>query len=124
MQTFGQWLRNKRKDASLTQGQLARKSGISTSYVSTLERGQRHTVTNADPLPKPDIVEAIAKALTVPVDEARLAAGYAASEDNDPHGLASGLNRLSPERQAIAKKQIAAILDALAEEEQDTDYID
>lgn len=75
MQSFGKWLLEKRKAAKLTQGQLAQKSGISTSYVSTLEREQKHTVTNVTPQPAADVVESIARALGVPVDEARLLGG-------------------------------------------------
>lgn len=74
---FGKWLHSNRKAAGMTQGQLAERAGISTSYVSTLERDERHHLTNAPPQPAIDVVESIAKALNVPTDEARLAAGYA-----------------------------------------------
>lgn len=77
MTDFGKWLRDSRKRAGLTQGELGKRAKISTSYVSTLERGERHHLTNAPPQPAPDVVEAIGEALGVPIDEARLAAGYA-----------------------------------------------
>ncbi len=76
-ENFGQWLIAKRKDAGFTQGQLAKKAGISTSYVSTLERQQPHSITDAIPQPAIDVVESLAKALGENIDEARLAAGYA-----------------------------------------------
>jgi len=77
MLSFGKWLFEKRKAAHLTQGQLAKRAGISTSYVSTIEREERHHLTNAPPQPTLDVVDAIAKALGEPIDEARIAAGYA-----------------------------------------------
>lgn len=79
MSGFGKWLHDKRKAAGLTQGQLAQKAGISTSYVSTLERSERHHLTDAPPQPTTEVVDSIAKALNVAMDDARLAAGYAAS---------------------------------------------
>lgn len=38
--------------------------------------------------------------------------------------LFKGMEDLSPERQVVARKQIRAIIDALSEEDHDTDYID
>ncbi len=77
MEGFGKWLFDRRKAARLTQGQVAERAGISISYVSTLERSERHHLTNAPPRPAIEVVEAIAKALDAPLDEARLVAGYA-----------------------------------------------
>lgn len=77
MDAFGKWLFDRRKAARMTQGQVAKRAGISTSYVSTLEREERHHLTNAPPRPAIAVVESIAKALDAPADEARLAAGYA-----------------------------------------------
>lgn len=74
---FGEWLYSKRKEAGLTQGQLAEKAHISTSYVSTLERQQEHTVTGATPQPDREIVVSLAKVLKTDVSEALFAAGYA-----------------------------------------------
>lgn len=71
----------------MTQGQLAARAGISTSYVSTLEREQGHTITNAAPRPAPEVVESLAKALGASTDEARLAAGYAPAVLADAHDL-------------------------------------
>ncbi len=79
---FGEWLYSKRRELRLTQGELARRAGISTSYVSTLERGQPHALTNASPQPAPDVVEAIAKVLGEDIDAVRVLAGYAPNNDN------------------------------------------
>lgn len=75
--TFGKWLYDRRKDARLTQGQLAERSGLSASYISALER-EEPNARNGDPRrPRIEQVERLAKALQVDYDEARLAAGYA-----------------------------------------------
>lgn len=77
MPTFGKWLLDNRKAARLTQGELAKRAGISTSYVSTLEREEPHHITNAPPQPAINVVESIAQSLGVEIDDALLAAGYA-----------------------------------------------
>lgn len=77
MENFGVWLRQTRKDCRLTQKQLSEISGVSESYISTLERNQPHSVTGAILRPEPDKVEKLAKALKADIDEARVIAGYA-----------------------------------------------
>lgn len=69
--TFGQWLKQKRKEKGLTQDELAKQVGVSLPYISKLERDQRHTESNARPQPKVGVVDKIAKSLGVPVQEAR-----------------------------------------------------
>jgi hypothetical protein len=68
----------------------------------------------------------LANALNIDVDEALLMAGHAPSDGNaDPDGLYSGIKKLTPERQRLAKAQIKAIMSTLlAEQEHDTDYIE
>ena len=80
MSRFGKWLKGMRHRQGLTQDELARRCGISASYVSRLEHESDRTK-NGDPCqPSPKVVEAMAAALRVPVEEARLAAGYSAAE--------------------------------------------
>lgn len=125
MEGSGKWLYASRKAAGLTQGELARKAQISTSYVSTLEREEPHHITNASPRPAVSIVDAIAKAVNKPVNEARLIFGYAPIGEETNEGLFAGIERLSPEMQRVAKRQIRAIIDSLsAQDEHETDYID
>lgn len=49
--TFGKWLKDKRKEARMTQETLAAKARLSTSYISALERHQPHSTTDAEPQP-------------------------------------------------------------------------
>lgn len=74
--TFGQWLRLKREEKGLTQMDIARRAGVSMSYISTIERGERHRITGAPSAPSRDIVINIAKALGVDEAEALTRAGY------------------------------------------------
>jgi transcriptional regulator with XRE-family HTH domain len=83
MTHFGTWLRSRRKEMRLTQGELATKAGISTSYVSTLERGERHHLTEAPPQPTLEVVDAIADALASDQATVREMAGYVASADQE-----------------------------------------
>lgn len=74
--TFGQWVRLKREEKGLTQMHVARRAGVSMSYISTIERGERHRITGAPSAPSRDIVINIAKALGVDEAEALTRAGY------------------------------------------------
>lgn len=84
---FGQWLNQKRLEKHLTQAKLAAAAGLSTSYISTLERQAGHHITGATPQPTADAVEKIAKALGENIDEVRLIAGYAPTKPILPTGL-------------------------------------
>lgn len=75
--SFGKWLAEKRIAARLTQGALAKRAGISITYVSALERDEPNAKDGSPRRPRLDKVERLAKALSVPIDEARVAAGYA-----------------------------------------------
>lgn len=77
MQNFGEWLRTNRKKHGWTQEDLHKKSGVSSSYISTLERNQPHSVTGASLRPEPDKVKALAEALGEDEAEALRIAGYA-----------------------------------------------
>lgn len=63
MQTFGEWLRQRRVFLKLTQDQLAERAGVSKPYISRLERGSKHTESNAAPAPRPDTIRGLARAL-------------------------------------------------------------
>ncbi|HYE73771.1 MAG TPA: helix-turn-helix transcriptional regulator, partial [Blastocatellia bacterium] len=77
---FGQWLKRKREDARLTFEQVAERADLTKSYIWNLENAKPHPISGAYPRPRIEKVDAIAKALDVPVSEARLAAGYKPDE--------------------------------------------
>jgi transcriptional regulator with XRE-family HTH domain len=76
--SFGEWLRDHRKRADLTQRDVAKRAGLSFSYVSTLERKQPHSITGNEVLPTREKVIALAKAVEGDVNEALRLTGYAA----------------------------------------------
>lgn len=95
MQSFGHWLQERRKDAGMRQSDVAKRAGVSTSYISTLERGQKHSVTGAQLRPEPDKVEAIAKAVGGDVNEALALCGYASGKTvSRPHTAAEFIEAL------------------------------
>jgi transcriptional regulator with XRE-family HTH domain len=115
-ETFGQWLKRRRLESGYNRTELAQRSRTTKATISLYELDKIDQ-------PRRSVVDRIAKALAVPIDEARTAAGYAGVPIDD--GFYRGIKDLSPERQALARRQIRAIIDALAEEENpDTDYID
>lgn len=70
-ETFGQWLERKRKAAGLNQTELAERSRVTKATISLYELDRINQ-------PRRSQVDKIAKALNVPLDEARDAAGYKA----------------------------------------------
>ncbi len=70
---FGDYLRSLRKDANLTMRRLDALSGVSHSYISQLERGERG-------VPSPEILKKMAGPLGVPYGELMYYAGYLSNE--------------------------------------------
>lgn len=124
--TFGEWLRKKINATGMSNAAFARQVGVSSTYIGNLLRDYSPNMTSTrSPRPSEPVIESMATALGVPLNEARLAAGYAPIGDDTVEGFFSGLERLSPEQQRIAKRQIRAIIDSFMDEsELDTDYID
>ncbi len=82
METFGQYLAAKRKQAGLSQRELAARVGVSPTYISYLER-DINPAARGRPQPSVDLVDRLARALGCPVNEMRLKAGYAPAEQHD-----------------------------------------
>ncbi|WP_336775381.1 helix-turn-helix domain-containing protein [Paenibacillus sp. MMO-58] len=74
---FGSYLRSlrKRKSKKLTIRQLGAYSGVSNSYISQIERGERG-------VPSPDVLLKLAKPLGVSYEELMTHAGYINSPSN------------------------------------------
>jgi len=73
---FGERLRLWRKDAGLTQEELAKRIGKTKSHISNIERAQPHPESGAPPRPSLEVVDKLARALGRTVTEMREAAGY------------------------------------------------
>lgn len=78
--SFGEWLRQHRKKAKMTQQDVASRAGLSFSYISTLERNQPHSLTGNPILPIREKVILIARAVGGDVDEALELCGYTSGE--------------------------------------------
>lgn len=66
---FGNYLRNKREERKLSVRQLNTYSGVSHSYISQVERGNRG-------VPSPDILKKLSKPLGVDYEELMVKAGH------------------------------------------------
>jgi transcriptional regulator with XRE-family HTH domain len=76
--TFGEWLREKLKEARMSNAELARWVDVSPTYIGNLVRDYSpNTKSGKAPRPSERLVEKIAKAVKADPDEARQAAGYA-----------------------------------------------
>ena len=72
-ESFGQYLRNLRKQAGLTLKELGKSTDLSYSYLSQLERGERGGVKKT---PSPEILQKIARPLGISYEELMIKAGY------------------------------------------------
>jgi transcriptional regulator with XRE-family HTH domain len=80
MKHFGKWLKETRIKRGMTQASLAQSIGVTGSYISHLEHGDFLTKRGIPCRPAVALVDAMAQALGVPCEEARLAAAYASSD--------------------------------------------
>lgn len=123
--SFGDWLREARVAKGLGVRELAAivKDECSASYISYLERNV-YSGKNGNPTrPSEAVVAALAKGLNMPLNEARLAAGYNPLEDLEPESefayafasLLAGYNLLSENGKAVAEKQVDSLIRGLME---------
>lgn len=77
---FGKWLADKRRKAQLTQEELASRIPCSRAYISSLERNVIESKSGRPIQPSKDFIIALARALSIPSNEALTAAGYAVTE--------------------------------------------
>jgi transcriptional regulator with XRE-family HTH domain len=75
--TFGKQLKKWRETVNIKQAELARRLKVSTTYVSQLERDYYPNSKSGKGRPSEEIVERISRVLKVPIDQVRIAAGYA-----------------------------------------------
>jgi transcriptional regulator with XRE-family HTH domain len=113
-QNFATWLREKRKASGLTQKELAKAAGdiITDAYISNLETQKDIGKQGAPTRPSLPVVDALAKALRVPVSEARKAAGYdpgATGSSADEQNLLAYYRELSSENRKVALAIMRAI---------------
>lgn len=86
---FGQYLKEIRKKRKLTIRQLDTYSGVSHSYISQMERGERG-------VPSPDILLKLSKPLGVKYEDLMEKAGYLNKEDVMRDSFSKGIIKLKP----------------------------
>lgn len=121
--TFGEQLRQRLTEASLTAAELSRRSGVTKQNIGRLLNNTPHSITGAPPKVEVETVEKLAGPLGWNLNEALVAAGYAPA-DIDPEGLYSGINKLPPALRPLAIRQAKAVIESLSTEEHDTNYIE
>lgn len=128
---FGTWVRDKRKELRLTVEAAAKQIGISKQYLSVIERAAPSPYTGKPITPKIETIDAIAAALELDRDEARLAAGYAPQATGPPENIEQflaaleklgvpievqamgGLESLHPEQYRAILEHLAATVEGL-----------
>jgi transcriptional regulator with XRE-family HTH domain len=75
--SFAEWLKAARKKSYLSMETLGAKVGVSKQYISVLEKGDPHPLTNKPVKPKREVVEKIAETTGADLNEGLQAAGYA-----------------------------------------------
>jgi len=116
--TFGDWLREKRAAAGLSLQAVADRMTvaghpISKQRLNDIENNKPRTKGGRPPRPTENQVEAIAKAVFVPIEEARLAAGlstrHPTANDLKQGRLLAYFNELPADQQAAALAMIEAL---------------
>lgn len=72
-----EYLRSKLDERGMTAAELARRSGVTKQNIGRILNDTPHPISGALPKVSVETIDKLAKALDVPLDEARLAAGYA-----------------------------------------------
>lgn len=114
---FADWLTEAFKRSEFKSfSALAEKAKLSRSAVSALANAKKQPLTNKPSQPKAETAISLAKALREDVDKVLLLAGHAPLESSETSGWFKGLDKLSPDDQKRAKRQIRAIIDSYLEE--------
>ena len=104
--SFSEWLKGARRARGMTQKELACACGVTDSYICRIEReldSKKHGETSR---PSQAIVEAIARALGVPCEVARTAAGYSPSPR--PYRFGAWL-RLARLKSGLSQEELAQL---------------
>lgn len=94
--TLGDIIRDRLNHHGLSQTELARRVGVSTTYIGNLMRDISPSSKSGKARPKIEVVDRIATQLQVSITEARLAAGYAPPQAEASHSpLSFEIEKLS-----------------------------
>lgn len=110
-ETFGELISSKLLELGWSNAELARRTGFSTTYIGNLARDIAPGTKTGKPKRIPDeTVERIARALNVPMDRARTAAGLSKRERRLPETVEEALNNaLFFDQKGLSEKDIETI---------------
>jgi transcriptional regulator with XRE-family HTH domain len=92
-ETLGELITNRLLELGWSNAELARRTGFSTTYIGNLARDIAPGTKTGKPKRIPDeTVERIARALNIPIDRARTAAGLSKSERPSPETIEEALD--------------------------------
>lgn len=96
-----------RRQQGLSLRQVAELSGglVTSSTVHAIERGDRQTVED-------DTIDGLAKALGLPIDQVRRAAGLRRPDTDEPFAVPRRAQRLNRKERQVVLDMIDALLDA------------
>lgn len=100
--SFAKWLKKRRIELDLSQGQLATYSGLSDAFISQIETGVRGT-------PKPETLKKLVGPLKVSYEEIMQAAGYLPSD-----GEVVEAHELAPDVEGLTEEELQDVRDYIA----------
>lgn len=109
--TFGTKLKAWRKTRGWTQEELARATGLSFPYISNLERDFSTTSKSGKVKPSERTVEKLSRALGVPIEEIRHAAGYALERPEETYELPEGVVIMFQDEEKLTTEDRKKILE-------------
>ncbi len=87
LMTFGEWLRDQINAKNTSNAVVARKAGVSATYIGNLIRDFSPNTKSGKGKPSEEVAESIGRALGVPIDDARIAAGYSPKDISATHDI-------------------------------------
>jgi transcriptional regulator with XRE-family HTH domain len=81
-ETLGDLIREGLAATGMNNSELARRVEVSPTYIGNLLRDVSPSAKSGQPRPSPEVVDRIAHHLGLPIDRARLAAGYAPAQQD------------------------------------------
>lgn len=118
-ETLASLIQRRLKELDIKKAELARRTGLSRTYITDLANKTGNTQSGTYNLP-PETVSKLAKGLEVSSSVVSAALGYELSDTNG--GLYRGLDQVPPGKRRLVEKQIDAIIKAAIEDEPDFDY--
>lgn len=103
--SFGDLVRLTRLEKGWSQRELARRIGKSPTYIHYVERGENPSAKRTELQVGKDAVDDLSRVLGIPLNDARLAAGYAPTVPEETHDILDGVvlmfqdaHKLTPEQ--------------------------